>query len=408
MERRVVVTGLNMITPLGLNVETGWDNFVAGKNGINPISLFDTSNYVIKIAGQLSSDFENYSKKSCKKYLSKKMGRATKICYVCAKEAVEKSGIDFKSYDAMRCSVILGANDTGHSRIYDNKKNWLMKTMVNGMAAWISITYELEGPCFTIATACSSSAYAIGYGYDLIKSNMADAVIAGGAGSIVNPEHLEGFNEVYALSTSSDIPEKASRPFSIDRDGFVLGEGAGILILEDENTAKKRGADIYAEMIGHALTSEAYNIMAPKRDGIGMAKTMDLALKKSKIKKEQVDYINAHGTSTPHNDRLETLAIKKVFGKRACNIPVSSAKSMIGHTASACGGIEAVVTVMSIKDGIITPTINYHPDPELDLDYVPNVARKQEINVAISNSFGFGGHNATLVFKKYESVIKRQ
>ena len=404
MERRVVVTGLNMITPLGLNVETGWDNFVAGKNGISSISLFDTSDYVIKIAGELSSDFENYSKKSCKKYLSKKMGRATKICYVCAKEAVENSGIDFKSYDAMRCSVILGANDTGHSRIYDNKKNWLMKTMVNGMAAWISITYELEGPCFTIATACSSSAYAIGYGYDLIKSNMADAVIAGGAGSIVNPEHLEGFNEVYALSTSSDIPEKASRPFSINRDGFVLGEGAGIVILEDENTAKKREADIYAEMIGHALTSEAYNIMAPRRDGIGMAKTMDLALKKSKIKKEQVDYINAHGTSTPHNDRVETLAIKKVFGKRACNIPVSSAKSMIGHTASASGGIEAVLTVMSIKDGIITPTINYHPDPELDLDYVPNVARKQEINVAISNSFGFGGHNATLVFKKYKSV----
>ncbi|MBC2694302.1 MAG: beta-ketoacyl-[acyl-carrier-protein] synthase family protein [Desulfobacteraceae bacterium] len=401
MKRRVVVTGLNMITPLGLNLETSWDNFVAGKNGISLISLFDTSNHMTKIAGELSSDFENYSKKSCKKYLSKKMGRATKICYVCAKEAVESSGIDFKNYDAMRCSVILGANDTGHSRIYHNNKNWLMKTMVNGMAAWISITYKIEGPCFTIATACSSSAYAIGYGYDLIRSNMADVVIVGGAGSIVNPEHLEGFNEVYALSTSSDIPEKASRPFSIDRDGFVLGEGAGILILEDINTAKKRGAYIYAEMIGHALTSEAYNIMSPKRDGSGMAKTMDLALKKSKIKKEEVDYINAHGTSTPHNDRVETLAIKKVFGKHACDIPVSSSKSMIGHTASACGGIEAVLTIMSIKNGMITPTINYHPDPELDLDYVPNIARKQKIDVAISNSFAFGGHNATLVFKKY-------
>ena len=391
-----------MTTPLGLDLETSWENMIAGKNGIRKISLFDTADHMIHIAGEIPEGFEDYSKTICKKYLSKKMGRATKICYVCAKEAIAASGLDFDAFDRQRCGVVLGAMDTGHSRIYDCKKNWLLKTMVNGMAAWISLEHKFEGPSFTIATACSSSAYAIAQAYDMIKANTADLVITGGAGSIVNPEHLEGFNEVYALSTSNDAPEKASRPFSLDRNGFVMAEGSGVLILESEKSARKRSAEIYAEVIGHALTSEAYNIIAPAKDGVGMVKTMELALKNAKIDRDRVDYINAHGTSTIHNDKYETMAIKSVFGDLAYGIPISSAKSMIGHTAAACSAIEAVITVMSIKHNNLTPTTNYTPDPELDLDYVPNTSREKEIHVALSNSFAFGGHNATLVFKKYD------
>ena len=226
-------------------------------------------------------------------------------------------------------------------------------------------------------------------------------MIVGGGSSGVNPDEIKGFNDLFALSTRNSEPEKASRPFSIDRDGFVMGEGAGILILESEESARSRGAEIHAELLGYALTTEAYNIMSPQKDGVGMAKTMELALKNSGVNKEDVDYINAHGTSTGLNDKYETMAIKTVFGDRAYKIPVSSSKSMIGHTISAAGGVEAVITIMSLKTGILTPTINYNPDPELDLDYVPNESRKKDINIAISNSFAFGGHNACLVFKKY-------
>jgi len=277
----------------------------------------------------------------------------------------------------------------------------IIKTMSNAMAAWVSIEYNLEGPSYTIATACSSAAYAIASGYDLIKSNKCDLVIVGGGSSGVNPDEIRGFNDLFALSTRNDEPEKASRPFSIDRDGFVMGEGAGILILESEESARARGAEIHAELLGYALTTEAYNIMSPQKDGVGMAATMELALKNSGVNKDELDYINAHGTSTGLNDKYETMAVKRVFGDLAHKIPVSSAKSMIGHTISAAGGVEAAITIMIIKNNIITPTINYNPDPELDLDYVPDKARGKDINIAISNSFAFGGHNACLVLKKY-------
>lgn len=400
MQRRVVVTTLNMVTALGVDLEASWNGLVAGRSGIGKISLFDTSSHETRIAGEVPGDFDDYARQYCSRRVANQMGRAIKIGYVCTKETVARSGIDFDAYDRTRCAVIFGAADTGHSSIHDGKY-WIMKTMPHGASAWISQEYQLEGPNFTISAACASSAYAIAYGYDLIAANRADVVIAGGASSIVNPEHVDGFNELGALSVANDAPERASRPFSLDRDGFVIGEGAGVLVLESEESATARGATIYAEVAGYALTSEAYNIMAPRPGGVGMAKTMRMALASAGIAREQVDYINAHGSSTPLGDKYETVAIKDVFGDLAYGIPVSSVKSMIGHTAGACGAIEAAITIMSMRHGILTPTINYTPDPELDLDYVPNDARKGDVNIALSNSFAFGGCNATLVLRKY-------
>ncbi len=400
MQRRVVVTGLNMVTALGVDLEASWNGLVAGRSGIGKITLFDSSNHETRIAGEVPSDFEDYGRQHCSRRLANQMGRAIRMGYVCTKEAVARSGIDFGAYDRTRCAVIFGAADTGHSRIHDGKY-WIMKTMPHGVSAWISQAYELEGPNFTVSAACASSAYAIAHGYDLLAGNKADVVIAGGASSIVNPEHVGGFNELGALSVANDTPEKASRPFSVDRDGFVIGEGAGVLVLESEESATARGATIYAEVAGYALTSEAYNIMAPRPGGVGMAKTMRMALANAGITKDHVAYINAHASSTPLGDKYETLAIKDVFGDLAYGIPVSSAKSMIGHTAGACGAIEAAITVMSIRHGLLTPTINYTPDPELDLDYVPNDARKCAVGVALSNAFAFGGCNATLVLRNY-------
>ena len=270
------------------------------------------------------------------------------------------------------------------------------------MSAWISLEYQLLGPNFAINTACASSANAMAFGYDMIHNNQADIIIAGGADSIINKEEIQGFNALYALSINNDPPEKASKPFSVDRDGFIIGEGAGVIILESEESANRRGATIYAELAGYGISSEGYNIMAPMKDGKGMAYTIEKALKSTGISKEEVDYINAHGTSTELNDRYETLAIKQVFGEQAYNIPISSSKSMLGHTIGAAGTIEGIVTILSIYHDIVTPTINLdHPDPDLDLDYIPNTSRSKKVQVALSNSFGFGGHNATLVFRKY-------
>jgi 3-oxoacyl-[acyl-carrier-protein] synthase II len=273
------------------------------------------------------------------------------------------------------------------------------------MPAWISLEYQLLGPNFAINTACASSAYAIAMGVEMIRNHSVDIVIAGGADSIINPEEINGFNALYALSVANDPPEAASKPFTAGRDGFVIGEGAGVVILESEEHALNRKASVLCELAGYALTSEGYNIMAPMKDGEGMAATMEKALANAGIDKDQVDYINAHGTSTELNDRYETLAIKKVFGERARQIPVSSSKSMIGHTIGAAGAIESIITILSLNNNTLTPTINYYdPDPDLDLDFVPNVSRPKDIRVALSNSFGFGGHNATLVFKKYQGI----
>jgi 3-oxoacyl-[acyl-carrier-protein] synthase II len=405
MAGKVVVTGMNIISSLGLDLKSNWDNLVAGNSGIRNITLFDASGNTTRIAGEVSSSFEDLSKKYIKKRAGSQMTRVTKMAIVCANEAVQNSGLDFDAIDKSRCAVILGVVNTGNSSAEKdtNPQNTIFKSMTNSMSAWISLEHQLTGPNFVVNTACASSAYAIGLGYDMIRNNQADIVIAGGADSIINKEEIEGFNSLYALSVENDPPEKASKPFSLNRDGFVIGEGAGMIILESEASAKARNAVIHAELAGYAITSEGYNIMAPMKDGEGMAVTMEKALASSGAGKEEIGYINAHGTSTELNDRYETLAIKKVFGDRAYKIPVSSSKSMIGHTIGAAGAIEGIITVLSLENGILTPTINLdQPDPDLDLDYIPHTSRRQEIQVALSNSFGFGGHNATLVFRKYK------
>ncbi len=403
MAGKVVITGMDIITSLGLDLQTSWENLVAGRNGVNRITLFDPAGLQTQIAAQVPDTFEEYASGYIRKRSADQMTRVTKMCFVCAADAVRNAAIDFETQDKSRCAVILGVVSTADNSAEKGTtpKNKVLKSMNNAMSAWISLEYKLRGPNFTVSSACASSAYAIGIGYDMIKNGVADIVITGGADSIINREEIEGFNEIYALSVNND-PDKASCPFSNDRDGFVIGEGAGIMILESEESALRRNARIYAELAGYAFSSEAYNIMAPMKDGEGIMQTIEAALKNARVKPDEVDYINAHGTSTTLNDKYETMAIKKVFGDYAYKIPVSSTKSMIGHTVGAAGVIEGAVTVMSICNDIITPTIHLdHPDPELDLDYVPNHTRQQKVNCAISNSFAFGGHNASLVFKKY-------
>ena len=406
MSAKVVITGLNIISSLGLDLETNWQNITAGKSGVSRITLFDPSELQTQIAAQVPDTFEDYARPLIKKRSSDQMTRVSKMCFVCAVDSVKNSGLDLDNFDKTRGAVILGVVNTGNSSVEQGTttKNKILKSMNNAMSAWISLEFKLLGPNYTISSACASSAYAIAMGYDMIRNGVADLVITGGADSIINPEEIEGFNELYALSVNNEEPEKASRPFHKDRDGFVIGEGAGIMILESEESALKRNAKIYAELAGYAITSEAYNIMAPMKDGEGIAHCIGSALKNSGVKPEEVDYINAHGTSTTLNDLYETMAIKRVFGDHAYKVPVSSTKSMIGHTIGAAGVIEGAVTVMSLVNNMIPPTINLDvQDPDLDLDYVPNHARKKVVNCALSNSFAFGGHNATLVFRKYKA-----
>ncbi len=401
MSERVVVTGMNMISSLGLNLDESWKNMVQGKSGVGKITLFDPSGLDTRIAAELPAGFDDYSAEFIRKRLSKQMSRATRMALACTMPATQQANIQFDNINPSRIAVILSAINAKDYTDPDKEKNRILKGMTNAVSAWISLEYKITGPNYTIATACASSSYAIAQGYDLIKSGNADLVIAGGADSIIHYDEIKGFNDLYALSTKNDHPEKASAPFSLHRDGFVIGEGAGIVILESASSAKKRGAKILAEMLGHGLLSEAYNIMAPQPEGVGMAKTMEKALEHAGITKNEVDYINAHGTSTTQNDLFETLAIKKVFGNKAYQIPVSSTKSMVGHTIGAAGGIESVTTIKALQENTLPPTINLDsPDPELDLNYVPHTAKKHNINIAISNSFAFGGHNACLVYKK--------
>jgi len=404
MAGKVVITGLGIVSSLGLDLETTWSNLVAGRSGIGYITLFDASENQTRIAGEIPSAFEEHYKQYIKKRAASQMTRVTKMCLVAAKDAVNHAGIDFEQMDKSRCSVIMGVVNTGNSSVEvdTTPQNTVFKSMSNAMSAWISLDYQLMGPNYSINTACASSAYALAHGYEMIRNNQADVVIAGGADSIINKEEIAGFNALYALSVQNDPPEEASKPFAADRDGFVIGEGAGVIILESEESAKRRNATIYAELAGYGLSSEGYNIMAPMKDGAGMAFTMNKALQFTGILPDEVDYINAHGTSTELNDRYETLAIKRVFGERASQIPISSSKSMLGHTIGAAGTIEGIITTLTVYHGIITPTINLvNADPDLDLDYVPHTSRNKEVKIALSNSFGFGGHNATLVFRKY-------
>jgi 3-oxoacyl-[acyl-carrier-protein] synthase II len=404
MPKEVVISGMGLISSLGLSLEENWNNLVAGRSGVRNITLFDASGCTTKIAAEVPAAFEELSRNYIKKRAASQMTRVTRMCVTAAKIAVEDSGLDFSLLDRTRCAVIIGVVNTGNSSSEKDTtlQNTVFKSMTNSMPAWISLEYQLAGPNFAVNTACASSAYAIAFGYEMIRNGQADAVIVGGADSIINAEEINGFNALYALSVANDPPERASRPFSKDRDGFVIGEGAGVLILESKEHALARNAKIYGEIAGYALTSEGYNIMAPMKDGEGMAHTIEQALRNAGIRKNQVGYINAHGTSTELNDRYETMAIRRVFGDLAGSIPVSSSKSMIGHTIGAAGAIEAIITTMALRHGILPPTINYHePDPDLDLDYIPNESRASEAEFALSNSFGFGGHNAILVLKKY-------
>lgn len=411
-----MITGLGAITPLGQTVKETWENLVKGKSGVGYIDRFDTSNLPVKIAAQIRN-FDPLKRLSQKEagVPIKKLDLFSIYALWAAEEAIEDSALLKGPFDPDRVGVIIasgiGGVETlereiivGYTKGYDKISPYLIPMMIPDMASGlIAIKYRFKGPNYCTVSACASSAHAIGDAFRLIRYGDADVMIVGGSEAPIIPTAVAGFSSMKALSTRNDEPEKASRPFDRDRDGFVMGEGAAVLVLEEYEHAMRRGAKIYAELVGYGATADAYHITAPCVDGEGAVKCMLRALEDAKLSPDEVDYINAHGTSTKLNDAVETLAIKKVFGERAYKIPVSSTKSMIGHLLGAAGAIEAVATIMTIHTGIIHPTINYeNPDPECDLDYVPNEARKKEVNVAISNSFGFGGHNVCLVFKKFE------
>jgi 3-oxoacyl-[acyl-carrier-protein] synthase II len=414
--RRVVITGLGAITPLGQTVKETWENLVKGKSGVGYIDRFDTSNLPVKIAAQIRN-FDPLKRLSQKEagVPIKKLDLFSIYALWAAEEAIEDSALLKGPFDPDRVGVIIasgiGGVETlereiivGYTKGYDKISPYFIPMMIPDMASGlIAIKYRFKGPNYCTVSACASSAHAIGDAFRLIRYGDADVMIVGGSEAPIVPTAVAGFSSMKALSTRNDKPEKASRPFDRDRDGFVIGEGAAVLVLEEYEHAMRRGAKIYAEIVGYGASADAYHITAPCVDGEGAVKCMLRALEDAKLSPDEVDYINAHGTSTKLNDAVETLAIKKVFGERAYKIPISSTKSMIGHLLGAAGAIEALATIMTIHTGIIHPTINYeNPDPECDLDYVPNEARKKEVNVDISKSFGFGGHNVCLVFKKLE------
>lgn len=405
---RVVVTGLGAVSPVGNDVPTMWDSLKNGKNGIDYIKSFDTTDLKVKIAAQVK-DFDPTE------YIEKKELRKTDTFTVFAlaatEQAVNDSGIKDK-IEPHRFGVYVGSGIGGMQTFYDNCINlhdkgakkvspFFVPMMIGNMASGtVAIKQKAMGPCLPIVTACATGTNSIGEAYLAIKNGLADAIIAGGAEAAVMPLSLAGFGNMMALSTREDI-NSASIPFDKRRDGFVIGEGAGILILEDYDHARARGAKIYAEVCGYGNTCDAYHITAPEPDAIGSSKAIELAKTQAGVNLNDKVYINAHGTSTPQNDRIETLAIKKAFGEQAYELYVSSTKSMTGHMLGAAGGVEAIASIMALNDGIIPPTIGYEePDEGLDLNYVPNKAIKDEINVALSTSLGFGGHNACIAFRK--------
>jgi 3-oxoacyl-[acyl-carrier-protein] synthase II len=410
-KRRVVVTGVGMITPVGIGVESSWSNLIAGKSGIKKITQFDSSDFPTKIAGEVEGfNPENYIE--IKEI--KKMDRFIHFAVAAAQIALDDSGLKITDGNSERTGVIVGSGIGGlstieryHSVVLEKGPRkitpfFIPMLVINLASGQISIKFGAKGPNTAVATACASGSHAIGDAFRLIQTGEADSMIAGGTESVITPLGIGGFNAMKALSTRNNEPEKASRPFDVDRDGFVMGEGAGILILECLENAVSRGAKIYAEIKGYGMTADAYHITAPSPNGEGAARCMKITLKDAGINPEEVDYINAHGTSTKYGDELETSAIKTVFGEHAYKVAISSTKSMIGHLLGASGGVEAVITILSIYNDIIPPTINLdNPDPGCDLDYVPHKARKTTINYALTNSFGFGGTNACLLFNKF-------
>jgi len=411
LKRRVVVTGVGLVLPTGIGVKTTWKNICEGKSGIGPLTRFDPDGFETKIAGEVKGfNPETYIEKK----EIKKMDLFIQYALAATQEALKDAQLKITPENSERIGVIVGTGlgglpslekyhkillEKGPSRITPFFIPMLIANLASGQ---IAIQFGPKGPNTCVVTACATGAHCIGNAFRAIVYGDADAMITGGTEANITPLTIGGFNAMKALSTRNEEPEKACRPFDKNRDGFVVAEGAGILTLEELGFALKRDAKIYGEVIGYGYTGDAYHITAPPPDGEGAARCMRMAIKDAGLRPEDIDYINAHGTSTPLNDLTETLAIKAVFGEYAKQIPISATKSMTGHLLGAAGSTEAIFTLLAIQDGIIPPTINYEePDPECDLDYVPNVARQKSLNVAMSNAFGFGGTNAALILKKF-------
>lgn len=407
MSKRVVITGMGVVSSLGLDTNSFFDNIISGKSGISPISSFDTTNHSVKIAGEVKINLEDY-------FDSKELNRIdrfTAFALIAAKEAVDRSSIDDEMKS--RVGVIIGSGIGGihtmeeqHSRLQRGPKRvspfFVPSMILDIVTGHISIKYGFKGPNFAIVSACASANHAIGESFNRIKHGMNDIIVTGGTEGGITPLSVAGFANMKALSKNSDHTN-ASRPFDKKRDGFVIAEGAGILVLEEYEHAKNRGVEILGEIVGYGATADAYHLTSPALDGNGAVDAMSHAIKDARISIKDINYINAHGTSTTYNDKIETLAIKKLFGSHAKDLLVSSSKSMIGHLLGAAGAVEAIITMKALQNSVIPPTINYkESDPECDLNYVPNRLVESDIKYGLSNAFGFGGHNATLIFKKFK------
>ena len=411
MTDRVVVTGIGLVTPVGLNSESTWNSLIEGRSGIDYISLFDAEGYESRIAGEVDN-FDASAALGRKE--AKRLDRFSQFACVAALEALEHANLNMEKEDVDRVGVLIGSGVGGIITISDQHKillkrgpkrvsPFLVPMMLGDMASGqVSMMIGAKGPNFSTVSACATGADSIGEALEMIRRGRADVVIAGGTEAAICEIGVAGFNSCMALSTRNEDPQGASRPFDSDRDGFVLGEGAGLLVLESLEHAEKRGANILAEMSGYGASSDAHHVTQPHPDGEGAARAMKWAIEDAGITPDKVDYINAHGTSTPLNDKYETIAMKRMYGDHAYNLAISSTKSMTGHLLGAAGAIEAAFTVLAIKNDIVPPTINIeNPDPDCDLNYIPNTAKKQPVNVAMSNSLGFGGHNASLVFERF-------
>ncbi len=411
MSRRVVVTGVGLVSPLGIGTAANWEALCAGRSGIGPITHFDAAEFSSRIAGEVKGfdPLAFLNKKDVKK-----MDVFIQYAIAAAQCAMDDSAVTVTEANATRVGVFIASGIGGFSTIEREHKAlleggprrispfFIPASIINLAAGQVSIRFHAKGPNSATCTACSASAHAIGDAFEIIKRDDADVMIAGGSEAAITPMGVGGFAAMRALSTRNDDPLHASRPFDRERDGFIMGEGAGVVILEELEHATRRGAAIYAELVGYGMSADAFHITAPSEDGDGGMRVMQKALASARIAPEQVSYINAHGTSTPFNDKLETLAIKRVFGDRARSLAISSTKSMTGHLLGAAGGLEAGITALAVKHQIIPPTINYEfPDPECDLDYVPNQTREAPIEYALSNSFGFGGTNGALLFRRF-------
>ncbi len=410
-KRRVVVTGIGMISPLGIGNDVNWQGLLEGRSGIGRITKFDPSAYACQIAGEVRG-FE--PEKWIEKKEVKKSDTFIHYAVAAAQMAVDDSGMDMAKEDGDRVGVVIGSGIGGlplieemHQKLMERGPSRISPFFIPGLivnlaSGQISIRFGARGPNSAPATACASGAHAIGDACRIIQRDEADVMFGGGSEAVVTPLAVGGFAAMRAMSTRNDDPEHASRPWDADRDGFVMGEGSGIVMLEERERAIARGARIYCEVTGYGMSSDAYHITSPAEDGSGMMRVMQRALKDAGLQPNDIEYINAHGTSTPVGDRTETVAIKRVFGDHAYKLAISSTKSMTGHLLGAAGGLESAITAMAVKYGVIPPTINYEkPDPECDLDYVPNKARQQKLTHTMSNSFGFGGTNATLIFSAH-------